>query len=349
MTEFTGLLEDTRTPAEKLKDWRAEEVKATFSPVAWKAKKPSEWRKFPIRDQAQSYTCVAQSMAKILGIDNFVEEGRYVDFSARDLYERRSNKQVGDGAGMIGVDAFDIATKYGTTFEQWLPSQKMSEAEINAHFERKGSDIEVAEVFRAGGYVQLEATNIEKIASIIQSGKGVMLWFSFTYNEWDDTPEVASANPDIRHSVVGTDITLWNGQKAIVIDDSWGQFYGLEGQRVITESFLKSRCFFAAYTLDLSNHWDDTMAKPKHTFTQVMQYSSTPNPEVVWLQKCLQYAGFFPVSTDTTGVYLGITARAVFDFQVSRGVAPISELNAIVPRGGTCGRKTLAALNAEFQ
>lgn len=350
MTHFTGVLEDTRPPSEKLKDFRAEEVVSSYTPVTWKAKQPSEWRKFPIRNQDGSSTCVAQSAAKLLGIDNLLEEGRFVDFSARDIYERRVNKGQGNGEGMVGVDAFDIITKYGATLEQWIPSQNMSEAEIDAHLIRKDSDIELAKIFRAGGYVQLEPTDIEKIAATISAGKGVMLWYRFHYDEWDDEPQVTKPNPDLHHSVVGVDFTIWNGQKAIVIDDSWGQFFGFEGQRVITESFLKQRGTFACHTLDLSNKWDDSMAKPKHTFNTVMQFSQTftTNPEVVWLQKCLQYAGFFPLGVDTTGYYGGVTAKAVYDYQVSRNVAPLSELNSIVPRGGLCGRKTLAVLNLEF-
>ena len=84
----TGLIEDQRPVKEQERDYHAEEM-MTAVPVDWVEKDPSQWRKFPIFDQDGSGSCVGQTVAKLLGIENFVEEGKFVRFSARDIYSKR--------------------------------------------------------------------------------------------------------------------------------------------------------------------------------------------------------------------------------------------------------------------
>jgi hypothetical protein len=346
---FTGVADDPRPPEEKEKDWQAEEV-ASFAPVPWKEKSREEWRKFPIRDQDGSSTCVAQTGAKILGIDNQLEEGNFIEFSARDLYERRSNKP---NEGMWGQDALSLMTKYGLTTEERLPSQGMSEAQINAPFTRTAEDERIARMYRAGGYVQLPCDDIEKIADIIlNKGKGVMLFFWADYTEWNQDvpvitkPELTMHTANVHHSVTGSDAFLWKGEKAILIDDSWGKFYGLNGQRIITESFLKARCYFAGYILDLKNEPEQS-DKPRHTFTKQLTFGMRNDADVKALQRILRYEGLFPAGDALlTGNYLQITAKGVLDWQKKREVAPLAELEYL--QGRRCGPKTIKALNEKY-
>jgi len=55
----------TLTPEQ---DYQFEETVASVNPVDWVEKKESEWRSFPIYDQNGSGSCVAQTMAKMMGI-----------------------------------------------------------------------------------------------------------------------------------------------------------------------------------------------------------------------------------------------------------------------------------------
>ena len=73
----TGVIADPRTLEEKEKDYQAKEV-ASFAPVDWKEEPPVQWRKFPVRNQDGSLTCVAQTGAKLLGIDNDIEEENFL-------------------------------------------------------------------------------------------------------------------------------------------------------------------------------------------------------------------------------------------------------------------------------
>lgn len=344
-----GVIEDYRTSGEKEKDWQAEEI-AEFGGVEWVEKKPEEWRKFTIRNQANSSTCVAQTGAKMLGIENQLEENKFVDFSARDIYERRINKPEG---GMWGTDALGIMTKHGATTEERLPSQMMSESQIEAPFTRTAEDIAIGLKYRSGGYVQLPF-NIDAIASIIQNEKrGVMLFFYFKRDEWKDVPIVKYPNAQrsdsdvVRHAVTGVDVTLWKGEKAIVIEDSWGTFVGFKGQRVITESFLKKRIFFAGYVLPLKNEVPGLdVAKPKYTFNRALSFGMRNNADVRALQNILKFEGLFPSNVPSTGNYLQLTAKAVLEWQKKNAVASENELTRL--QGRTIGPKTRAKLNSLY-
>src|SRR5690606_12514677 len=120
-----GALEDYRSREAKQKDFQFREIVAQSNAPVWEEKDPGRWRRFPIRDQGSSSSCVAQSMAKLVGILQELRDGHFVENSAAGLYQRRQNKNWGDGEGMIGVDAFDIARKKGLTLEALMPSQRL--------------------------------------------------------------------------------------------------------------------------------------------------------------------------------------------------------------------------------
>lgn len=310
---FTGLLEDTRSAEEKLKDYKAEEVLSAFTPVVWKEKSPTDWRRFPIFDQDGSSSCVGQAITKALGIENFQEEGDFVHLSARDIYTQRSNKPR---EGMIYVDAMNIACKKGATLESLMPSQKMNEVALNKDADRKEYKKQIAQTFRAGGYVQLPA-DIEAIASILAQGNPVLLGSRFTYDEWTDIPTIKNNLKTLGHAICGVDFTLWKGKKHIVIEDSWGKFGQFAGQRLLSEEWISKRIHFAGYFLDLSNNWRDTQTekpKPSYQFTTVLKFGDT-SESVKRLQEVLRYEEMFPVGTDITGYYGSITAKGVTLFQ----------------------------------
>lgn len=363
---LSGALIDTRGDAEKENDYQFGEIVAATNPVNWVEKPQSAWRKFPIFNQDGSGSCVAQTLAKLLGILYWLKNQLYVHFSATHIYQRRSNKPSG---GMAGVDAFDIARK-GATLEELVPSQNMTDSQMD------GTEIpqykqDVGSVFKIGNYVSLPIKDIDTIASVIQTtSKAVMVWFYFKGDEWTDVPTIKYSDLNLyagdtsRHSVTAVDFALHQGKKALIIEDSWGQFFGLNGQRVITEDFFRVRNWFAAYPINFA--FDDQTqpqpspgpAKPKYTFTKPLEFipwdSAKNQPanvvlhesqkaDVVALQNILKYEGHFPSNVSSTGYYGSITAKAVYAFQVAHKVAPLSELDSL--RGRRVGPKTIKALN----
>lgn len=274
---------------------------------------------------------------------------------------------------MAGVDAFNIARK-GATLEELVPSQDMNDSQMDG-MEIPQYKQDVGSVFKIGNYVSLPIKDIDTIASIIQTtNKGVMVWFYFKSDEWTDAPTVKYPDLNLyagdtsRHSVTAVDFTLYQGKKALIIEDSWGKSFGLNGQRVITEDFFKARNWFAAYPINFA--FDDQTqpqpepqpspgpGKPKYTFTKPLVFilwdSSKNQPanlalhenqksDVVALQNILKYEGHFPSNVSSTGYYGSITAKSVYAFQVSHKVASLSELDSL--RGRRVGEKTIKALN----
>lgn len=340
----SGALVDTRTPEAKAKDWQQKEVVAAAAAVQWREKQPSEFRKFPIFNQNGSGSCVAQTQAKELGIMRYLTDQTYVHFSATDIYQRRSNKPA---AGMGADDARKIAAQ-GVTLEALTPSQDMTDAQMDGAIVEPYKR-EVGAVFAARNYLGIPSGDIEAVASTIQAtGKGVMTWFYFQGAEWSARPTVLdsslalSSPAALRHSVCAVDFTLQGAEKCLVIEDSWGPNAGIGGQRIITESMFRARNWYAGYLVNFKFQ-EQTTPKPHHNFAYDLSLGQTGD-EVKALQDCLRWAGFFPANTQSTGLYGPITAKAVGDYQVARGVlaSPTS------PGYGRCGPLTRAALNAEF-
>lgn len=367
----TGANIDTRSEEEKSKDYHFAELVTSAAPVVWTTKPPAQWRKFPIYNQNGSGSCVAQTMAKLMGILYFLKNGVYVHFSATHIYQRRSNKPSG---GMSGIEVFKIAQQ-GVTLEELSPSQGMTDDQMtNAKID--DYKVKVGEIFKIGNYIVLPLKDIETVASVIeQTGKGVMIWTYWKNDEWTEIPSIkypglSEYEPGVgRHSTAVVDYTLYEGEKAIIIDDSWGTSYGKAGQRVIKESFFKERNFFAAYPMNFA--FDDqtqpspqpqpTPGKPKYTFTQPLVFIPWDNAnnqptntishenqksDVKALQDILKYEGFFPVNVDSTGYYGSVTAGAVLEWQLKYSVDDVATLNSLM--GRNFGPKSMIKMNSLY-
>jgi peptidoglycan hydrolase-like protein with peptidoglycan-binding domain len=340
---------DTRPDSEKIKDFQFEELVSTPAPVVWKEKTEAEWRTFPDQNQDGSGSCVAQTVKRLAGIQMFLKEGKYVDFSATSIYQERSNKPAG---GMIGVESFEIWRKNGISLEALVPSQKMNDAQMDA-VKIENYEKEIGKIFRINNHVGLPTGDIETVASTIQqTKKGVMVWFFFTSAEWSPLvpviidPSLTIAK-GLRHSVTAVDYFLYKGQKALLIEDS--SHFGKRTRRIVTEDFFKKRNWFARYGTSFNFESGDSWpTKPKHTFLRDLSFSEAVvyDDEVTALQDCLKYEGLFPADRDSTGYYGAVTASAVLAFQKKHKVASNEELDKL--QGRRVGEKTRAKLNELF-
>ena len=340
----TGAEIDIRPPSEQIKDYDFREVVASVNKVDWYEKPEKDWRSFPIFDQNGSGSCVAQTLAKMLGIMYWLIHGVYVHFSATHIYQRRSNKPNG---GMIGVEAFEIVRKGGATLEVLVPSQKMTDRQMDSvdiHEYKK----RVGEIFKIGNHIGTPVKDIDLIASIIQTTKKpIMTWCWASYSEWDrDVPIIKDENltlytAPVRHSITVVDFTLYKGKKALIIEDSWGAKRGKAGRRIITEDFFEKRNWFNRYFMNFVFN-DEVIEIPSHKFSKKMYFGEN-NDEIKALQDFLKALGLFPTNIGSTGFYGAITAKAVYNFQVKYKVADMGELNAL--QGRIVGDKTLSALN----
>lgn len=348
---FLGARIDERSDEEKAKDFKFAEIVVSAALVNWIQKE--ETRRFPIFDQDGSGSCVAQTVAKMAGIMYAqANDDEYVHFSATHVYQRRWNKPSG---GMNGVDALDIA-RQGVTLEQLVPSQRMTDNQMDSAVIEKYKQ-DVGKIFGWSNYVILPNKDIDAIASVIQeTGKGVMVWFYFNYKEWKrDMPTVIDKNMDLRggstlrHSVTAVDYTLLpDGSKALIIEDSWGNDTGIEGQRIITEDFFKARNWFAAHAMNFAfeNPYDSA---PGGNFTRNLEFTEevTQDDDVVDLQNILKYEGMFPANVQSTGYYGNITAKAVLAWQL-KFMPEYGENELIALAGKIVGPATRAALNKKY-
>ena len=335
-----GACVDTRTEKQKEKDYNIKEVVASVAVVDWKEKSESEWRTFPDQNQGPSGSCVMQTIRKLAGVLLWLKEKVYVTFSGA-YYQLRSNKPAG---GMIGVEAFEIWRKNGLPLEQLVPSEKMSDAEMDS-IKVEQYEKEIAKVFKISNHIGIDNGDFETVASVIQkTGKAVMCWFYFTSDEWAREIPIVSGNipfiSALKHSVAVVDYGLINGKKYLKIEDS-AHFAGLT-EHYISEEVFKARNWFNRYPM---------------TF----QFQETPNPliskdlekdlefgmrdlDVIILQDFLKQLGFFPINVESTGYYGAVTVKAVRDFQLKEGI--ILKVNA--GGAGRCGPATRKFINSNY-
>ncbi len=363
--QYIGVIEQTQE--EQRDNYAFREVVASANKVDWvEKKKPTgfnfilntkTWRRFPVQNQSSSGSCVAQAMAKILGILAYLKWGVFIKFSAGHIYIRRNNKNIGDGQGMNATDVYKIAQD-GVTMEELLPSQNLNEAQINALFE---SDLHKQVNLKIKNYIFLPVGDIETVASVIQTTKkGVMTWFRFHYKEWKNVPVVLAENPPNHHAMASCDFTLYNKSKALVNDESWGEDTALDGQRIMTEDFYKKRNTHASYPVDFKFETNSVSAPVKHKFSQTLIFipldlktqeiasefqtqHKNQLEDVQKLQDILKKEGLLPTSIDSTGLYYTITKKAVKAFQLKYQIASLEEINQV--DGMSVGPKTIKKLN----
>ncbi len=305
MKDYLGAV-DNQTPEQKQKNYSFKEVVATASVVDWKEKPQSEWRSFPLRYQDGSGSCVCMTYATELGIIFQQKYGTWIDFSSSFPYQQRTSPQY---EGCTSTDVYDKFPKIGNVYDSIMPSQNLSEQQIMSVPRLPYYD-DIAKVYQVKR-IELPL-DFETVASTIQAtGKGVMVWFRFAYNEWTDKPTILTDKPNLGHSVTAVDFTLVNGKKYLVIQDSWGSFYGLNGLRLISEEFFNARCFLASYLM---------------TFKKLVVESTTTKPvfdgSIVSAQTCFEYEGFFPSNVSKVEFWGNITRTACIDFQKKYNLQP---------------------------
>jgi len=89
--KYNGIAPDIRSQAEKEKDWKAEEVFAP-QPPKFRTVFEGQWKKYQIRNQDGSGSCVANTVAKMLEIKRFLAHGDSVKLSHAPIYINRVNK-----------------------------------------------------------------------------------------------------------------------------------------------------------------------------------------------------------------------------------------------------------------
>lgn len=332
---YVGIAEDTRPESEKARDWTADEAYGPAA-VSWREKRapkgaatnvalgPKVWRRFPRRDQSGG-SCVAHSHAKALGIENQTEEAVFLEESARPIFSKRQNRPA---SGMSSVDAFKIVAGGGTTSEARLPSMRMRDEEMDAPYDWGPEDEAHAQAYKATNYVTVYGGkgpfDIDAVARAIEATRaGVILHVFAKGDEYKKSvpsviwKDLTYGESTIRHAVIAVDYTLYKGQKALIIEESYANDSSDYGQRVLTEKFLSKRCRFAGHYLPRPNV--APAPAPKPALVRDLRFGMG-GKDVMELQSYLKAKGFFPANVDATGLFRAITAQSVRKWQVSKGI-----------------------------
>ena len=363
-TNYNGVIE--QTPEEKAKNFTFAETVglANANPVNWVEKKQPKgvqyflndktWRRFDVRNQDGSGSCVIQTLAKLAGILAYIKWGIFLVFSAGLYAYRENSPQSGTG----GVDAYKMGKKIGFTLESLLPSNGLNDEQMNAI---KYNELHQAMNLKFDGYIFLPEKDIDAIASVIQTTKkGVMTWYRFGKGEWTDVPKILTTEIPNHHSIPAIDYTLYNGEKALVQDESWGDTFGMKGQRIITETFLKERNTHVSYPITFKFEPESIQNLPSVVFAkqlvfipldanqrveQAFEFAHQAQIEdVKRYQDILKAEGCLPTNIASTGLYHNLTAKATMALQTKYNIAPIEEIKQL--EGKIVGPKTLAYLNS---
>jgi len=149
---ISGVLPDIRKPEEKQKDYQKPENIQMLSDIE-------------VNSQNNVGSCASQAGSLALAINNYIEDGRFLKFSAKPIYARRRNKPK---AGMYMDDLGQICKEYGTVPEKLYPSPNDTEANMSNLDDYLTAFESMAKVLRVKNYFWLYNTvNIDSFAQIV--------------------------------------------------------------------------------------------------------------------------------------------------------------------------------------
>lgn len=291
------------------RNFRTSEIFRLPQQVEWREKKQEEWRKPPIiRNQGQTSSCVAYTLATILGYENFLEEGKFVKLSPRYIYSRGFETN----GGMYYLKALNIAKEYGCALEDLVNSDGLNEESMRKIDDTKNIRL-IAQIFKVKNYI-FTRLNIDEVAYILETTKKFLFAGTrFNKGGFLNFEVKLDKNGEFGHAVTITDYTLWKGQKALVFANSWGEKWGLNGLGIITENEFYKGVILVGYFIDFKFE-TEKIIKPKIILKNILKVGQKGN-EVIDLQRGLQYLGFFPSDIEVTGYFGGITRDAVKKFR----------------------------------
>lgn len=335
---ISGVIPDDRAIKEKQKDHLTEEVLATAAPLNWQDY--NNWKAQPatikmlndieVYSQGNVGSCAAQSLALLLAIKNYQEDGVFNKVSAKPIYGNRRNKPL---PGMYADDIGKIGVNLGSVFEKLYPSPNDTDKNMSNLDDYITAYQSMAKVLKMKEYLWLyQVKSIDSFAQVLSLGEPIVFTVLFGDGEWGSIPKVKAVVPRYGHMITGlpNSYFTYQGQKAIYPQDSHGKDYYINGRHILTEEwFTKGRivCGLWFENLDNLEVFNSDLAKPKYNFTKDLYYGMK-NSEVAMLQRCLGYEkdseGYlFPLYQSPTGWFGGLTLKAVKRFQIKYGIEPV--------------------------
>ena len=356
VTYSTGAGLDNRVTEQKQKDWRPEEAFASAPALIWKEKTIEEIEaelNAQVISQGGTSRCVSEYAGIALEVAEYLENGKRIAFSRRDVYARRFNRPDG---GMAMFDLFKVMRE-GACYEEQLPSTATREAELNEPYDVTQEMTKARSTHASGASFTWTNWTIDDIAGTIEQQIPVCLFWYFDnagYNEWwKPQPKVLRdvdlyAQDTARHQATGFSYFLKDGVKHIAVADSSGQGTGLGSKkhiRYISEDFFEERCYGAGFAIDKANLDYTAPKKFTYTFTKPLKYGDI-GEDVKALQKVLVLEGCL-VLKEPTGNFYGMTRSGVIKLQEKYASAILTPVG-LKTGTGYVGTSTLKWLTANY-
>jgi hypothetical protein len=313
----TGFLEDNRNKKQKSKDFLHEELDFGTSPE-WltRSKALKSTTKYEKFDQKRTSSCVANSGALALGIDNEFEGNGFAKLSPAFMYRLRVNYP---DEGMYAYDIGNIGKNFGSCLFETLPTPSTEKAINNIKI--TDNQKEEAKTYKAKNYVFMNKPTIDQLKNIANTGESILVSIFAKTNEWSQEypeikyPDLEREDATIKHviTVLPNSAYEYRGKKYVIVQDS--AWFGGKNIRHLSEEFVEKRLRYGLYYKNLPNPTPSKEKKINFTyrFNRNLKVGMR-GADVVKLQEALRDLGFFnyPVAT---GYFGGITRKAVIDFQ----------------------------------
>lgn len=294
------------------------------------------------KNQGASGSCGGQLLSYYhQGLKAF-KNGSFSEDSAKDVYA----VVFQPGGGSLGGPLMDRVRSAGVARESLVPSYENGLPPSEAFMERRQDISLIADIdgaqSKSSSYSFIIDFDIDTLAQACRDNHGIGIGiFGQNNGTW------LSPFPAVPSAVIGSTV-LWghwifvkgavmiNGNKYLILLNSWGDKIGIGGQQYLSEAYVNSG--FVQLGIQMS------LAQPQSYLFNKDLYSGMIDADVYFLQKKLNQYSTTQVATSGPGApgsetyYFGTaTKAAVMKYQAMNGISP-----AI----GYVGTLTRAVLNS---
>lgn len=232
--------------------------------------------KIPVKNQGASSSCTGQGLSYYLEVLNFIETGKWVKISARDIYAYIS---LGKGRGAYLRDALRLACNRGIGTEDLVPCYheiKMDyglvinpydEDEYLVKPEETEALVAIRTALQSKEYQSItQAISMDAMAWQMLMGLGTYFAVNGSNNgtwtsEYPQPPESRVWGHALFGGKAGLDK---DGQPFISPINSWGDSVGVEGWQKLKNNYFEASAVRSPWTLiDKNNNWNMTKSNIK--------------------------------------------------------------------------------------
>ena len=241
-----------------------EEACGAGEPVNWNKSFDIEYKTphlLKVESQNGSSSCVSQAFAYYAEILEMLENNRYTDLSARDIYSRiylpNGGAYLRDGAKTLvnhGICEEKLAPSYECFETKDINGSRLICSPPSEKFMRiipeNGKDN--AGIYASKSYARIQGNNdIDKMAEIIRDNHGCVSGVRGSNQGWTTSHPRPPKNGEKEwsHALFFTSYKQVAGKKYIGFINSWGKNWGNAGRGWLGEEYFGKHWLFSAWTL----------------------------------------------------------------------------------------------------